>query len=198
MTGHSDSPPDDGIRSAQTSAAPSFRVAALSSRKPTRFDLRPDRAARAAMAAALGLISLPAFRLKGEIVPQGARDFTLQARLEAEAVQPCSVTLAPVPVTLREEVLRRYVADWQEPEGVEVEMPEDDSAEPLPEVIDLGTVAEEALALALPLYPRAPGAELGEAVFAPPGAEPIREADLKPFASLAALKDKLGGGGTEP
>lgn len=198
MTGH----PDTSSAAATGSSAArrpvtAFRVAALSSRKATRFDLRPDQAARAGLAEALGLISLPALRMKGEITPQGARDFTLTARLEVEAVQPCSVTLAPVPAKLDEPVLRRFVADWQEPEGDEVEMPEDDSAEPLPEVIDLIDVAREALALALPLYPRAPGAELGEAVFAPPGAEPIREQELKPFAGLAALKDKLGGGSTE-
>ena len=74
-------------------------------------------------------------------------------------------------------------------------MPEDDTAEPLPEVIDLTEVTREALALALPLYPRAPGAELGEAVFAAPGTAPIRDEDLKPFAGLAALKAKLEPGG---
>jgi uncharacterized metal-binding protein YceD (DUF177 family) len=69
-------------------------------------------------------------------------------------------------------------------------MPEDDSTEPLPEIIDLTEVLREALALALPLYPRAPGAELGEAVFAAPGAAPIRDADLRPFAALASLVRK--------
>lgn len=73
-------------------------------------------------------------------------------------------------------------------------MPEDDSVEPLPDVIDVGVVATEALALALPLYPRAEGAELGEAVFTAPGEAPLRDGDLKPFAGLAALKDRLGGG----
>ena len=44
-----------------------------------------------------------------------------------------------------------------------------------------------ALALALPLYPRAAGVELGEAVFTEPGLAPLREGDLKPFAALAGL-----------
>ena len=52
------------------------------------------------------------------------------------------------------------------PDGDEVEMPEDDTVEPMPEVIDLAEVAAEALALALPLYPRAPGADFGQAVHA--------------------------------
>lgn len=168
-----------------------FRVAALSSRKITRFTFAPDAETRSGMASLLGLLDLPSFRLKGEIAPMGTRDFHLTADLVADVVQPCAITLAPVPTHVSERITRRYLADWVEPEGDEVEMPEDDSAEPLPEVIDLQEVSIEALALALPEYPRAPGVELGEASFAPPGAEPIREADLKPFASLAQLKDKL-------
>ena len=57
-------------------------------------------------------------------------------------------------------------------------------------MIDLAEVAAEALALALPLYPRAPGAELGTLVAAPDGVAPLSDADLKPFAGLAALARK--------
>lgn len=170
-----------------------LRVAALSNRKPVRFDLKPDAAARAAIAADLDITALPAFRFKGELRPLGRQDFVLEAAMEATVEQPCSVTLQPVITKLTETVSRRYDADFVFPEGDEVEMPEDDNVEPLPEVIDVGVVATEALALALPLYPRAEGAELGEAVFAAPGQAPLRDGDLKPFASLAALKDRLGG-----
>ena len=51
---------------------------------------------------------------------------------------------------IREKVERRYLADMPVPEADEIEMPEDDRDEPLPEVIDPGAVALEALALALP------------------------------------------------
>ena len=168
-----------------------FRVAALPTRKPMRFSLSPDAPTRAAMAESLGLLQLPVFRFVGELRSSGRHDFILEATLEAKIVQPCSVSLAPVPGTISEMVTRRYLADYVVPEGDEVEMPEDDTTDPLPEVIDVGVVALEALALALPLYPRAPGAELGEAVFAAPGTAPITDADLKPFAGLAALKDRL-------
>lgn len=171
-----------------------LRVAALPNRKPTRFDLRPDEATRAAMAESLGITALPAFRFRGELVPAGRSDFTLTAEMEATVEQPCSVTLAPVVTALRETVKRRYDADFAYPDAEEVEMPEDDTTEPLPEVIDVGGVAIEALALALPLYPRAPGVELGEAVFTAPGDAPLRDGDLKPFAGLAALKDRMTGG----
>ena len=172
-----------------------FRVAALSARKPTRFALKPDAAERAAMAQALDLLDLPAFELKGEIAPEGRNDFRLTAKMVARVVQPCAVTLAPVTTDLTEDVVRRYDADFVVPDADEVEIPEDDTTEPLPEVIDVGAVALEALTLALPLYPRAPGAEIGEAVFAAPGVAPIRDEDLKPFAGLAALKSRLEGGG---
>lgn len=172
-----------------------FRVATLPGRSAVPFDLKPGVALRAAIAQTLGLIELPKFRFKGEIRPLGRSDFELVAQLTADVVQPCSVTLVPVPAHLSEQVERRYLADFALPQEPEAEIPEDDAAEPLPSVIDAGAVAIEALALALPLYPRAEGVELGEAVFAPPGAEPLRDADLRPFAGLGALKSRLDGEG---
>jgi hypothetical protein len=66
---------------------------------------------------------------------------------------------------------------------------DDDEIEPLAARIDLGLVATEALALALPAYPRKPGATLAT----PPAAGDEPDEDVvKPFAALAALRDKLG------
>lgn len=172
-----------------------FRVTQLSPKKPTRFDLLPDAAARARLAAALDISAVEAMSFKGELRPAGRHDVVLEAALVATVVQPCSVTLVPVKTKIAETVTRRFVADLPEPTGDEIEIPEDDSVEALPEVIDVGRVATEALALALPLYPRAPGAELGAAVFAAPGTAPLTDDDLKPFSGLAALKDRLGGKG---
>lgn len=171
-----------------------IRTAQLPSRKPYRFDLKPDSALRATLAQDLGLLALNAFRFKGEIKADGGRDFVLTAELDAAIVQACVISLEPVPGLVSETVMRRFIEGWTPPEGEEVEMPEDDTIDPLPEVLDLLAIATEALVLALPLYPRAEGVELGAVDHAPPGAEPIREADLKPFASLAALKQKLEGG----
>lgn len=168
-----------------------LRTGGLSPRKPTRFDLKADADQRTALAMELGLLALPHLRLTGEIQPKGRDEMRLTARLKAEAVQPCVVTLAPVPTWIDEDLHRRYVAGLTEPEGDEVEIPEDDAEEPMPEEIDLLALAAEALALALPLYPRAPGAELGELVVAPEGAAPLTEAALKPFAGLAGLAERL-------
>ncbi|MDP4032289.1 MAG: YceD family protein [Pseudorhodobacter sp.] len=174
----------------------SFRVAALSARKPTRFNLVPGAEELAFMATFLDITAVRNLRFKGELRPVGRHDYLLDAQLVALVEQPCTVTLAPVVTRIDEAVQRRYIADMAMPDADEAEMPEDDSAEPLPEAIDIGAVALEALALALPLYPRSPGAKLPELVVAPPGVTPLRDADLRPFAGLAARlgKPEAGGG----
>ena len=170
-----------------------FRTATLSPRKPTRFDLAPDAGVRAAMAKLLGISKVESFRFKGELRPHGRHDYILVAEMQARVVQPCSITLEPVRTELAEAVERQYMADYVLPASDEAELSADDTAEALPEVLDVGHVALEALALALPLYPRAEGARLDQTVFADPGTTPLTDADLKPFAGLAALKAKLGG-----
>lgn len=187
-----------GAAPGEGKAAPALslplRVAGLAARKPTRFDMKPDAEVRTALAAVLGITAVHALRFRGELRPLGRHDFALTATLEAEIEQPCSVTLVPVRSNISETVERRYLADMPVPEGDETEMPEDDRDEPLPAVIDPGQVATEALALALPAWPRAPGAELGTAVFAAPGVAPLRDEDLRPFAGLASLAQKLDPG----
>lgn len=168
-----------------------LRTATLSPRKPTRFRYEAEAARRAALAEDLGLLALQQLALEGEIRPAGRDELVLEARLQARATQACIVTLVPIPALLDTPVRRRYVAGLATPEGEEVEMSEDDSLDPLPEVIDLAELAAEALALALPEYPRAPGADLGETVHAGPGVEPLTDAALKPFAGLAGLAGKL-------
>lgn len=168
---------------------PKIATRTLNRRNPARFDLRTDADTRAALAAGLGISAVPSLRFTGDLIPRGRDDIDLTGTLEATVVQPCVVTLAPVTTRIAERVERRFLADWEEPEGGgETEMDADDTREALPETIDLLAIAAESLSLALPAYPRAPGAELGTAVFAPPGAEPLRDDDLRPFAALAALK----------
>lgn len=168
-------------------------LARLSRTGPTPFALAPEAPERAALAAALGVLSLRKLRFSGRLIPEGRRDWRLEADLGATVVQACVVTAEPVTTRIDEPVLRRYLADLPEPEGDEIEIPEDDSAEQLPVSLDLGAVMAEALALALPPYPRAPGAELGEARFAPPGTAPLSDADTRPLSGLAALRDRLRG-----
>lgn len=164
-----------------------FRVAALPARTPQRFDLCPDAPARAALARHLGIAAVHDLRFTGEIRPTGGRDVALSGRLVARIEQPCGITLDPVVTAIDEPVERRYIAGMPEPQGPETEMSEDDTQEPLPEVIDAGAVATEALALAVPPFPRVPGAALDRAAAAPRGADPLDGEGRRPFSGLAAI-----------
>jgi uncharacterized metal-binding protein YceD (DUF177 family) len=159
--------------------------------KSLAFDVTPGPGRLAALAAGLDLLDLRKLRFAGRLQPDGPRDWRLDATLGATVVQPCRVTLKPVTTRIDEPVLRRYLARWDEPVKAEAEMPEDDTAEPLPETLDLGAVLAEALSLALPPFPRAEDAEEEAQVFAGPGTAPMTDDDVKPFAGLASLRDQL-------
>ncbi|KAA0920728.1 DUF177 domain-containing protein [Aquicoccus porphyridii] len=170
-----------------------FRVADLSHKAPTSFELRPDAATLEAIARELGLRDLRKLAFAGTLRAEGRRDWRLDARLGATVVQSCVVTLAPVTTRIDEDVTRRYLARMPEDEvtGDEIEMPEDDTIDPLGDFIDVDAAMVEALALALPIYPRAEGAALDQAQFAEPGKTPMHDDDARPFAALKALRDKL-------
>ncbi len=168
-----------------------LRVADLNARTGHEVCLEPDAEARAALAARIGIPAIRKLRLDGRIEAEGSRDWRFAGRLGATVVQDCVVTLEPVTTRIEVDVVRRYQAGYVPPEEDEIEMPEDESLEPLGEVIDPGAILEEALVLALPLYPRKDGAEIGEAVFTEPGKRPMTDEQARPFAGLAALRDKL-------
>ncbi|MEJ6388226.1 YceD family protein [Gymnodinialimonas ulvae] len=169
-------------------------LARLGRAAPKAFDIAPDADARKAMADALGIVGLRKLRLSGEATPEGKADWRLDATLGATVVQECVVTLEPVTTRIDTELTRRYRAQMPEPSGEEMEMPEDDTIEPLRAEVDLMQVLSEALALALPDYPRAEGVELGQAIYAAPGVAPMTDEDARPLAGLAALRDQLAKG----
>jgi hypothetical protein len=155
-------------------------------RRPLEFVIEPEAAEAAALAADLGLRAVGGLRLTGRLAPEGLADWGLRARIEAVAVQDCVVTLEPVETRIAEDVERRYLADLPPPPPGETEMPEDDRVEPMPAQIDLGELLREALALALPPWPRADGAGLGEFAAEPGQATPPQEEErARPFAGLA-------------
>ena len=173
-----------------------FRVASLERAKGADFVLTPDAKARAALAGNLDISTVRKLRFEGALRPEGKRDWQLVARLGATVIQPCGVTLAPVTTRIEETVVRRYLTDPPpDPEGGEAEMPEDETIEELPEVIDVGDVMAEALALALPPFPRAEGVAFEDAAFSGPGNTPLTNEDVKPFAGLKALRDHLADDG---
>ncbi|APX90890.1 hypothetical protein BV394_01105 [Brevirhabdus pacifica] len=169
-----------------------MRVADLATRKPNRFNLQPAAADLPPLAEELGISAVEGLSFSGTLQAKGKSEWVLKGRLKARVVQPCVVTTEPVTTAIDEEVTRRFLPDLPD-EGAEgeVEMPEDETLEVLGRFIDPGQVMREALALALPLYPRRKGAALGEAVFAQPGVEPLTDEALRPFAGLSDLRDRL-------
>lgn len=168
-----------------------FRVADLPQNRPTSFDIEPDAATLQGLADELQLSALRKLRFTGEIRAHGKTDWQLDGQLGATVVQPCVVTLDPVTTRIDTDVRRLYSAELSDPEGPEAEMPEDETVERLGSVIDAAAVMVEALALAVPLYPRKDGVALPEAVFTAPGKAALRDEDLRPFSALAALRDQM-------
>jgi len=168
-----------------------LRLADLATRKPTPFELVPTAQERAAIANDLDIVGIKKLRFAGTLSPQGRKDWTLNAELGATVVQSCVVTLDPVTTRIDEPLIRHYMAELPEIEAAEIEMPVDDTVEDLPETLDLAQVMIEALALALPLYPRKPDADLTDAQFTEPGQTPMTDDDAKPFAGLGALRESL-------
>ena len=176
-------------RTPPTSTA--LRVADLPQNADTPFSLRPDADTMRQIADELGLTTLRKLSFEGKLSATGKSDWRLDARLGATVVQPCVVTLEPVTTRIDANITRFFIKDYQEPEEPEAEMPDDDRSEPLTSWVDPAAVMIEALALEVPEYPRADGAELGQAVYAKPGVAPMTDEDARPFAGLAPLREKL-------
>ena len=105
-------------------------------------------------------------------------------------------TLAPVPAKVDTKIIRRFVPE-ESVEATRIEEDLDPDGDDAPDIygahLDLGAAALEELALALDPYPRAgeAEAEIEPVRVAPPGVEPLTDEALRPFAKLAALKEKL-------
>jgi len=183
-----DTPTNQPAPAPATTASLPLRVADLPTRRPHPFHLRPAAGYRTEIAKELGVSGVRKLDFRGTIEAEGRHDWRLEGRLGATVVQPCVITAEPVTTRIDTDVLRRFLRNMPVPDASEAEMPDDDTLEKLGPEIDPGAVMIEALAIALPDYPRAPGATLGEAGFAPPGSEPLTEDRPNPFAALAALK----------
>ncbi len=174
-------------------SATSLRVSSLSQGVPTPFALRPDTATLAQIAKELDLDGLRKLSFEGTLRPLGDADWELKARLGGTVTQPCVVTLEPVVTRIDTDVHRIFVHDYSDVDAPEIEMPEDDTVEPLGAWIDPAVIMQEALALALPEYPRKEGAAIEPIRVTEPGKKPMSDEEARPFAGLAALKDQLGG-----
>lgn len=168
-------------------------VAEMPTGREIGFSLVFDRDQLLAGAEQLGILGLQKARLEGRLRPKGRKDWVLEATIGATVTQACVVTLTPVRTRVDQEFTRTFVTNWIEPDAdTVVEMDEDQAeSEPLGERIHLMDLALEAISLAMPDYPRSGDVALENAVFTEPGVDPMTDDDAKPFAALAALKEKM-------
>jgi uncharacterized metal-binding protein YceD (DUF177 family) len=118
-----------------------------------RQSIEASEAERAALAARFDLLGLD--RLVADIsVRREAAGIRVSGRIDAAGTQPCVATAEPVPFLITEALA--LLLTENQPEGEEIELADADlDSEPLVgDIIDIGELAAQALALALDPYPR--------------------------------------------
>ena len=151
-----------------------------------KIDLSANAAERTALAERFGLAALDVLDATVALKPVAGGGIRFTARIDADVVQTCVVTLEPVPGEVHEDVRIFFKPSREGLDESRVEIDPDEESEPLMgHRLDIGEVVAEEFALALDPYPRAAGAETAI------GPEsPGETHENKPFAALAALKRK--------
>jgi uncharacterized metal-binding protein YceD (DUF177 family) len=146
-----------------------------------------DAPAREALARDLGIPAIERLHAELTVTPArgGAR---VRGRVSATVVQTCVVSLDPFEAAVEEEIDVRFSRQKTPTPGSEIDLDAagEDGPEPLEgEIVDVGALVAEHLALGLDLYPRKPGVTFEDIVEAPG-----EEARPSPFAGLAGLVRK--------
>jgi len=165
--------------------------------RAVEVSLEPRPAERAEIAHWLGIEAVDSLKAVIQLSREGADEYAYRGHFEADVVQACVITLAPVPSHLSGEILRRFKVLPRPstrrrkstpeplpaiPAIIDLTAADEDTPELLDQpVLDLAAPLLEELSLGLDPYPKAPGAALD----IPP--EPVTPAD-NPFAVLEALK----------
>jgi uncharacterized metal-binding protein YceD (DUF177 family) len=150
-----------------------------------------DAAAREAIAAWSGVVSLERLEARVKIAKLGASRFGLDFTLDADVTQACVVTLEPVPAHIAHAFDRelqflgptrhRPAEDESAPEVV-LDLTKEEGPEAIESLhYDLAGPVLEEYVLSLEPYPRSPGVE-----FAPP--PEASQGPESPFAVLKGLK----------
>jgi uncharacterized metal-binding protein YceD (DUF177 family) len=151
-----------------------------------RHHIEANQEERERLARRLGLVELPYLEADVALRRLAGGRVRLDATLRAAVVQPCVVSLEPVPGTVEAAFTLVYAPDA--PRTVEdlLVSGDEEIVEPLiDEKIDVGEAVAQELSLALDPFPRAAGASLPP--IEPAGAEPAG-AKPSPFAALAKLR----------
>ena len=146
-------------------------------------------AERKALVARFGLLDLGKLEADLNVDREKGHMIAVTGTLTADVVQPCVVTLEPVPAHITDSIdilfAPRAILDVgaNPPHSDAIE---DEAPEPIVNgLIDLGELVAQHLAVALDPYPRKPGVSLDAVKSEPPG-----ENTYKPFAKLVELKNK--------
>ena len=147
--------------------------------EPFHQEIAATDAEREALARRFDLLTLDRLAAEVELVHEGPDSILLHASFEAAFVQSCVVTLDPVEGAMAANFKLRYGPPERETE----ERADDDVAfEPLTaDFIDVGEAVAQEFSLALPTFPRSPGAAL-EIEQSPP--------EAGPFDVLSRLADR--------
>jgi len=154
-----------------------------------RIDLSADETERHAVSERLGLQSLERLEAHATLNRKGA-SVRAEGRVVASLDQSCVITGDPVPAHVDEAFEIAFVPEPQvsgSEEEIELDPTECDVVFHDGSTIDLGSAIADTLALALPAYPRSPGAD---AVLKEAGI--LTEAEASPFAALAQLMKGSG------
>lgn len=143
-------------------------------------------AERAALAKRFGLIGIDRLEAVCALKRAGDGVIHVTGELEADVIQSCVVTLAPVPAKVAEAFSADFAdEDRRRPGDQDVGFDEDDPPEPIRNGhIDLGELAAEQLALALDPYPRVPGAAIPTEFSVEEDAEEGADRPVNPFSIL--------------
>ena len=158
--------------------------------EPFRQDIAASEAERTALARRFDLLALDRLTAAVELARHGEDMFLLRAAFDAEFTQSCVVTLDPVAGTVAGQFALVYGPP--ESEAAADAIAEDDIAFEaiVGAAIDIGEAVAQEFSLALPPFPRSPGATLEASVEAEPAPD-----DSGPFAAaLARLADRRGDG----
>lgn len=154
---------------------------------PRAESIEADTAERAALARRFGLLALDALKAELTLIRED-ESVTLAGRLTARATQACVASAAPVPAEIDEPItllFRPAPVGGQPEEEIELGEAEMDVLFHDGAAIDIGEAVAQSLALALDPYPRSPESDV-----ALKEAGVKSEAEVGPFAALAALKQK--------
>ena len=172
------------------------RFSEINQSKPFEFHLMLSNQKVSELIKRLDILNIKKVSLVGILSPISINEWSLKAELRATVKQKCVISLEPVQTIVHEKINRTFSpsalqnASEADDDGMSPVI-FDDTLHTFNNEIDLADIIFEELTLILPSYPRCEGAELGSYSVTEPGAKPLNEENLKPFAQLSELKDKL-------